>query len=177
MLVAGLSTGHMIGLAVVGALFIGFALSASFLAPRRWPDFPGQHGLSVFIIVSVVLFLAMLSAVEFFGVESEAKGAEAGARGAHVSRTIDVTESEYRIALPALKEAPSGTYTFVVKNAGKVAHNLVVQGPNVSGTGTALIAPGGSAKLVVALSSGTYALFCSVDDHRKLGMNAKLSVG
>ena len=167
----------MIGLAVVAAVFIGFALAASFLAPRRWPDFPGEHGLSVFIIVSVVLFLAMLSAVEFFGVESEAKGAEAGDRGAHVSRTIQVVETEYRIALPALKELPQGNYTFVVKNAGQVGHNLVVQGPRVSGASTPVIAPGGSAKLVVSLSTGNYALFCAVDDHRKLGMNAKLSVG
>lgn len=177
MLVAGLSTGHTIGLAVVAAVFIGFALASSFLAPRRWPDFPGAHGLSVFVIVSIVLFLGMLSAVEFFGVESEAKGAEAGARGSHVSQTIQVTESEYKITLPALKELQQGTYTFVVKNTGQVGHNLVVQGPQVSGAGTALIAPGGTAKLVVSLTTGTYALFCSVDDHRKLGMNAKLSVG
>ena len=177
MLVAGLSTGHTIGLAVVAAIFIGFALASSFLAPRRWPDFPGQHGLSVFVIVTVVLFLAMLSAVEFFGAESEAKGAEAGARGAQVTRTIQITESEYRIALPALKELPQGTYTFVVKNAGKVSHNLVVQGPRVAGATTPLISPGGSAKLVVSLSAGSYALFCAVDDHRKLGMNAQISVG
>ena len=177
MLVAGLSTAHMIGLAVVAAVFIGFALASSFLAPRRWPDFPGEHGLSVFIIVSVVLFLAMLSAVEFFGVESEAKGAEAGGGGAQVTRTIDVTESEYRIALPALTQLSSGKYTFVVKNAGQVGHNLVVQGPQVAAVGTALIAPGGTAKLVVSLKAGTYALFCAVDDHRKLGMNAKLTVG
>jgi plastocyanin len=176
-LVAGLSTGHTIGLAVVAAVFIGFALASSFLAPRRWPDFPGRQGLSVFIIVSVVLFLAMLSAVEFFGVESEAKGAEAGAQGSQVSRTIEVTETEYRIALPVLKKLPEGTYTFVVKNAGQVGHDLVVTGPRVSGSGTPLIAPGQTAKLVVSLSEGNYVLFCAVDDHRKLGMVARLSVG
>ena len=78
MLVAGLSTGHMVGLAVVGAIFIGFALASSFLAPKRWPDFPGEHGLPVFVIVCFVLFVAMLTAVEVFGVEkpeSEKKGA------------------------------------------------------------------------------------------------------
>ena len=78
MLRAGLSTGHMVGLAVVGAIFIGFALASSFLAPKRWPDFPGEHGLPVFVIVCFVLFVAMLTAVEVFGVEkpeSEKKGA------------------------------------------------------------------------------------------------------
>lgn len=78
MLLAGLSNGHMVGLAVVGAIFIGFALASSFLAPRRWPDFPGESGLPVFIIVCFVLFVGMLTAVEVFGVEkpeSEKNGA------------------------------------------------------------------------------------------------------
>jgi hypothetical protein len=78
MLLAGLSTGHMVGLAVVAAVFISFALASSFFAPRRWPDFPGPNGLSVFIIACFVLFAAMLVAVEVFGVEkSESKGEKA----------------------------------------------------------------------------------------------------
>jgi multisubunit Na+/H+ antiporter MnhB subunit len=75
---AGLSTGHMVGLAVVAAVFISFALASSFLAPRRWPDFPGRQGLSVFVIACFVLFAAMLTAVEVFGVEkSESKSEKA----------------------------------------------------------------------------------------------------
>src|SRR5512141_1094246 len=123
----------MIGLAVTGGVFIAFALSASFLAPRRWPDFPGKNGLSVFIIACFVLFAAMLTAVEVFGVEKSEAGTEAHAG----ATTIDVTESDYKIALPSLKTLAPGTYTFVVKNDGQVAHNLVV------GTKTtALIQPG-----------------------------------
>lgn len=72
-MLAGLSTGHMVGLAVVAAIFIGFALASSFLAPRRWPDFPGEHGLSVFMIACIVLFAAMLTAVAVFGVEEPEK--------------------------------------------------------------------------------------------------------
>jgi len=167
-LVAGLSTGHMIGLAVTGGVFIAFALSASFLAPRRWPDFPGKNGLSVFIIASVVLFAAMITAVEVFGVEKSEAGTEAHGEAA---KTIDVTESEYKIALPSLTSLAPGTYTFVVKNDGKVAHNLVV------GTKTtALIPPGETAELTVPLEAGTVSLFCSVDGHRQLGMNATISV-
>ena len=40
LVLAGLSTGHKIGLGIVGAVFICFALLASFVAPRRRPDFP-----------------------------------------------------------------------------------------------------------------------------------------
>ena len=167
MLVAGLSTGHMIGLAVTGGLFIAFALSASFLAPRRWPDFPGKNGLSVFIIACFVLFAAMLTAVEVFGVEKSEAGTEAHAS----AKTIDVTESEYKIALPSLKSLAPGTYRFVVKNDGKTAHDLVVGTKR-----TELIQPGGTAELTVPLAAGTVSLFCSVDGHRQLGMNATISV-
>lgn len=166
MLLAGLSTGHKIGLAVVAIVFIAFALASSFVVPRRRPDFPGKNGLSVFVIACLVLFAAMISAVEIFGAEGEAKGAS-GAKGA----IVQVQEKEFKIALSP-RTVHAGTVTFVVKNVGKVAHNLTIQGgkatPNISG--------GGSAKLTVTLKKGSYTLYCSVPGHRQLGMVAKLTV-
>ena len=68
MLVAGeLPLGHEIGLIVVAGVFIAFALASSFLVPRYKPDFPGPSGLSVFAIASVVMFVLMIVAVNFFG--------------------------------------------------------------------------------------------------------------
>ena len=68
MLLAGeLPIGHEVALIVVAAVFIAFALSASFLAPRYKPDFPGPNGLSVFVIVSILMFLLMVLAINFFG--------------------------------------------------------------------------------------------------------------
>jgi plastocyanin len=168
-LLAGLSTDHKIGLAVVGVVFIAFALSSSFLAPRRWPDFPGRNGLSVFIIACFVLFGAMLTAVEVFGRESEAKGAEGSA-------SIEIKESEYKIAIPSGSVSP-GKHSLVVKNDGQIAHDLVIQGPGVALKGTPTIKPGGEATLAVTLKAGRYTLFCAIDGHRKLGMQATLTVG
>jgi plastocyanin len=177
---AGLSTGHKIGLGVVGAVFIAFALSASFLAPRRWPDFPGRHGLSPFVIACFVVFAGMLASVYFFGKESEeAKGAEsAPAAPSATSETIKVTEKEYRIVLPTLSGLKQGRFTFRIHNAGQVAHNLAITGPRVSGSPiSATIPPGGDGTLQVTLgAAGNYTLFCAIDDHRKLGMVAKLAV-
>jgi hypothetical protein len=65
--VEGLSTGHKVALIVVATVFIVFALGASFVAPSRKPDFPGPHGLSVFVIVSILLFVAMVLTINFFG--------------------------------------------------------------------------------------------------------------
>jgi membrane associated rhomboid family serine protease len=64
---AELSTGHEVGLIVVAAVFIAFALAASFLVPRYKPDFPGPAGIGVFAIASIVLFGLMIAAVYFFG--------------------------------------------------------------------------------------------------------------
>ena len=67
-LLAGeLPLGHEVGLIVVAAVFIAFALASSLLVPRYKPDFPGPNGLSVFAIGSVVLFLLMIAAINFFG--------------------------------------------------------------------------------------------------------------
>jgi uncharacterized cupredoxin-like copper-binding protein len=178
-LLAGLSTGHKIGLGVVAAVFIAFALTSSFVAPRRRPDFPGKNGLSVFIIACFVLFAAMLAAVEAFGGESEAKSAKeaAGKEGPPV-KTINVRESEFKIALPTLGTLPPGRVTFVVQNAGKIQHDLAVKGPGVAGTSkTPLLSPGQSAKLTVSLSTGSYTLYCTVPGHEAAGMKAELAVG
>jgi uncharacterized cupredoxin-like copper-binding protein len=179
-LLAGLTTGHKIGLAVVAAVFIVFALAASFLAPRRWPDFPGRNGLSVFVIASFVLFFAMLAAVLVFGKESEAagEGEKAVPEGAPAKQTIVVHESEWKVQLPPLKELKEGQYTLHVINDGKIPHNLVVSGPKAAGDQkTTLIKPGGTDDIIVALGVGNYTLWCSVAGHKQLGMSAQISVG
>lgn len=177
MLLAGLSTGNKIGLAIVGATFVAFALTSSFVLPRRRPDFPGRNGMSVFVLASFVLFVAMLTAVSVFDVESgEAKGAEK--EPAAAAHPIAVTETEFKIALPAAVKAAPGSITFAVKNAGKVQHDLVVSGPGVTGPAkTPLLNPGQSANLTVTLKAGSYTLYCSVPGHRTLGMVTKLTVG
>jgi len=63
-----------------------------------------------------------------------------------------VSETEFKITVPSTTLTP-GKYTFVVKNAGGLAHDLVFEGPNVSGReGTPLIQPGGTAKVTVSLA-------------------------
>jgi uncharacterized cupredoxin-like copper-binding protein len=166
-LIAALSTGHKIGLAVTAGVFIAFALTSSLIMPRRRPDFPGKNGLSVFIIVSVFLFASMITAVEIFGAESEAKGASEVAAGV----TVQVQEKEYKITLASAK-VKAGMVTFDVKNVGKIPHNLAIQG----GKKTPDINAGKSAKLTVTLKKGSYTLYCAIPGHRQLGMVTKLTV-
>ena len=67
MLGSEISTAHEVGLIIVAAVFIAFALVASFLVPRYKPDFPGPDGIGVFAIASLLMFALMVAAVNFFG--------------------------------------------------------------------------------------------------------------
>ena len=87
-------------------------------------------------------------------------------------------ENEFKIILPSTKTLPPGSYTFVVKNVGKIPHDLAVEGPDLSGPAkTPTIAPGQTAKLTVSLGQGTYQLYCTIPGHRAAGMVAKIAVG
>jgi hypothetical protein len=77
-LIAALSTEHKVLLAGTGLLFIGFSLVSSFVLPRRDPSFPGNR-LNWFLGATVVLFVAMMLAVEFFAVEEPEAEQEAAA--------------------------------------------------------------------------------------------------
>lgn len=69
-MLAAVSTQNKILLGGTAAIFIAFALASSFVFPRRDPTFPGRRR-NLFLFVTVVLFVAMLLAVEFFAVEEE----------------------------------------------------------------------------------------------------------
>jgi len=77
LVVSSLSTGNKIGLAAVGVSFIVFALVCSFVLPARYPSFPGKH-VGWFVGLSALFFVAMISAVIFFGVEKKEPVANAG---------------------------------------------------------------------------------------------------
>jgi mono/diheme cytochrome c family protein len=66
-----------IGLGTLAGLLIAFAILSAFYFPRRNPDFPGNR-LGLFVLVSVVLFVATMFGVVYFAVEEEGEhGAEA----------------------------------------------------------------------------------------------------
>jgi hypothetical protein len=66
-----LATSNKIWLAVFAGIFIAFALVASFVLPRRNPDFPGESGRNWFVVATIALFVAMMFAVGVFAQESE----------------------------------------------------------------------------------------------------------
>jgi uncharacterized cupredoxin-like copper-binding protein len=193
-----LTTGNKVGLAVTAAVFIAFALASSFLFPRFRPNYPGG-ALPAFIVVSFVFFFGMLTAVEHFGAESKAETAkieseastttmqqptttQTTAAPAHTTTqaqttaqeqaaTVQVTETEFKIALQGYN-AKARRFTFDVKNAGHIAHDLAIKG----GPKTSLIQPGGTATLAATLKPGRYHLYCTVPGHEQAGMKVDIIV-
>ena len=163
-----LSTWHKIGLAGVAAVFIFFALASSFLFPRYRPQFPAGR-LGWFVVVTLVLFVGMLAAVEIFGAEpAEEAAAEGG-------QTVQVSEKEFKIELPSTT-LKSGSYTFDLSNEGKQPHDLTIDGPGVNKEKTPVINGGQHAALKVKLAAGDYDFYCSVPGHKQLGMDVKVKV-
>jgi hypothetical protein len=70
---AAVSTQNKILLGGMALIFIVFSLVSSFVLPGRDPSFPGDRR-NLFLTVTVVLFVFMLLAVEFFAVEEEEHG-------------------------------------------------------------------------------------------------------
>jgi uncharacterized cupredoxin-like copper-binding protein len=105
-LVEALSTGHKVGLGVTAAAFIIFALASAFLFPRIRASYPGR-GLPAFIVVSLVFFFGMLSAVQTFGAEPS----EAGTETAGESTTESTTQTA---AQPTTTEATTTAATTTV---------------------------------------------------------------
>jgi mono/diheme cytochrome c family protein len=87
-----LTTNQELGLAITAAVFIAFALLSALVIPRNRPDFPGRRGLVPFILVTVILTIAMLGAVEVFAKE-EHPTAE-GAQETTETETTATTETE-----------------------------------------------------------------------------------
>jgi mono/diheme cytochrome c family protein len=99
--VAALSSGNKLGLALVGGAFIAWAILASFVLPHFWPDFPGK-GMPWFIALSVVFFVAMVSAVLVFGKEKE----EPAAAATQTTATATTTSATTTGAAPSIQGNP-----------------------------------------------------------------------
>ena len=104
-------------------------------------------------------------------------GSKKAAAPAGGGKTIQVKETEFHIAPAQIAISSTGSVTFDATNAGKIDHALELEGNGIEQKiGT--ISPGSSGKLKVTLSKkGTYELYCPIDNHRAMGMQATVVVG
>jgi mono/diheme cytochrome c family protein len=105
LVVAELATANKIGLLVVGVSFVVFALVCSFVLPARYPGFPGKH-VGWFVALSVLFFVAMISAVIILGVEK--KEAEAAPNGSTETQSSSLPGQTTSTPATTTTAAPAG---------------------------------------------------------------------
>jgi plastocyanin len=103
-------------------------------------------------------------------------GAPVGVTGRLLAteREISSTELQLQLSRPTV---PAGSTIVEQYNAGQDPHNLVID----KGDGSAVFAyptldPGGTQRQTLTLTHGTWTLYCSLLNHRELGMQATLTV-
>ena len=116
------------------------------------------------------------------GTSSAASSAAPGdTAGSTASRTIGAdgkltaTEAEFSISLGGNTVA-AGPYLVRVDNQGNATHDLVVEKDGAKIAGTSSISPGSSASLSVTLEPGDYVFYCSIGNHRSMGMETTVHV-
>jgi mono/diheme cytochrome c family protein len=115
-----LTTNQKLGLAITAAIFIAFSLLVALVIPRTRPEFPGRRGLVPFILVTMILTIAMLGAVEVWAKEDHAATEAAhettetatGTTETETTGTTGTTETETtetETAPTTTAEEPSGS--------------------------------------------------------------------
>jgi plastocyanin len=89
---------------------------------------------------------------------------------------VQVVAKEFSFGLSRLN-VQAGPAVIELANLGQDPHDLRLQragSRHISGIG--VVAPGGRNELSLRLARGRYSLWCSVANHRRLGMRATLVV-
>jgi plastocyanin len=108
--------------------------------------------------------------------ETSSSAAESSAPAdAGEAQSITATEGEMFIELSS-EELSAGSTTIEVVNDGSATHDLVVERDGEDVDGTDGIAPGDSATLTVDLEPGEYVFYCSIANHRAMGMEVTVTV-
>ena len=90
---------------------------------------------------------------------------------------VQITEKEFTITLSRLR-LHEGSAIVGVLNAGMDNHDLVIQS-NANGSKPirfSQLSPGSHTSRTIKLAPGHYTLWCSIANHRQLGMVAPLTV-
>ena len=89
-------------------------------------------------------------------------------------QSITVTVKDAEISMPTIVKP--GPTTFNVVNGGKEEHTLQIDGTGQQHELNADLDPGKAAQMEVDLVSGTYTVYCTVDDHKEKGETLQLTV-
>jgi plastocyanin len=69
-----------------------------------------------------------------------------------------------------------GTYEITLTNGGNATHDLVVERDGANVAQSEQIGPGETSTFEVTLEEGDYVFYCSVGNHRAMGMEVPVTV-
>jgi uncharacterized cupredoxin-like copper-binding protein len=120
-----------------------------------------RRGVSVFVLGLLAIAAVVAGIV-----------APGGKASSEATTTVRVSASEFKYVL-SKKAAPKGTVVFTLVNKGKLRHDF-----KIAGKKTALVAPGKSATLRVAIAKkGRLGYLCTVPGHAAAGMKGVFAAG
>jgi plastocyanin len=88
-------------------------------------------------------------------------------------REVSPTELQLQLSRGSLA---AGTAIVEQYNAGSDPHNLILEKDGQAAFAYPTLDPGGDQRQTLTLTKGTWTLYCSLLDHRSLGMQATLTV-
>jgi plastocyanin len=95
--------------------------------------------------------------------------------GSAEAEAITATEADFSISLDE-DTLKAGTYAITVVNKGNATHDLAVEEDGTTKAASDKIGPGESTTLTVDLDAGEYVFFCSIGNHRAMGMELTVQV-
>ena len=91
------------------------------------------------------------------------------------AEAVKASEADFSISLDE-DHLKAGNLRITVKNDGHATHNLVVEQNGSTLAKSDIVGPGNSTTLTVALQPGTYVFYCSIGNHRAMGMQTTVTV-
>jgi plastocyanin len=91
------------------------------------------------------------------------------------TQALEVSSVDFSYELAEDTLAP-GTYEITLTNEGDSTHDLVVERDGEDVAASEQIGPGESSTFEVTLEEGEYVFYCSVGNHRSMGMEVPVEV-
>lgn len=88
---------------------------------------------------------------------------------------VPVAAQDFAFELQATSLS-AGEQTFELTNNGNASHDLVIERDGEDVAATEIVGPGQTASVTATLEPGEYVIYCSVGNHRAMGMEVTVTV-
>lgn len=118
---------------------------------------------------------ATTSAAPTSSAEERRAGSVEPAPDAGETQTLVATAEDFSFSLER-SDLTAGSYEIELVNGGAASHDLKVERDGNEVGGSTVIPPGESATFTVDLEPGEYVFYCSIGNHRAMGMEVTVTV-